>query len=231
MLIGTVDGLKIIRRLPSGTNEVHSEGNPTAENFEVQMSFNQTFVDAVRSTGGKNSFRNIIIQSYSTNIDYAVNNLVVSTDTIDNRVMVEVHYYDPWDFCGLEADASWATMKNLWGADFAQYGPISTWGQEDHVHTQFKKMKTAFVDKGYPVILGEFGAIKRSSLAGNSLQHHLASRAYYLKYIAEQAKNYGLVPFFWDNGSGLFNRSDGSVSDEPALDAFLAGASAGVYPF
>jgi endoglucanase len=96
----------------AGTNEVHSDTNPTAENLEVQRSFNQTFVDAIRSTGGKNSFRNIIIQSYSTNIDYAVNNLVVSTDSTDNRVMVEVHYYDPWDFCGLEADASWATMKN-----------------------------------------------------------------------------------------------------------------------
>jgi endoglucanase len=91
-------------------------------------------------------------------------------------------------------------------------------------------MKTAFVDKGYPVILGEFGAIRRSTLTGNALQHHLASRAYYLRYIAEQAKNYGLVPF-WYNGSGIFNRSDGSVSDEQALDAFLAGASAGAYPF
>jgi endoglucanase len=221
----------------AGTNEVHSSTNPTSENFTVQMSYNQTFVDAVRSTGGKNAYRNLVIQAYNTNIDQAVSNLLVSKDSVANRLMVEVHYYDPWEFCGLEADASWGTVKNLWGTDYAQFGTISSWGQEDYVLTQFQKMKTGFVDKGYPVILGEYGALRRSALSGSTLEHHLASRAYYLQYIAQQAKNHGMVPFLWDNGStgnlgfAIFNRSDGTVFDRQALNAYIYGASAGTYPF
>jgi endoglucanase len=221
----------------AGTNEVHSSTNPTTENHTVQQSFNQTFVNAVRSTGGRNSYRNLVIQAYNTNIDQAVTKLVISNDSAANRLMVEVHYYDPWEFCGLEADADWAKVKNLWGVDYAQYGPIANWGQESWVLEQFQKMKTAFVDEGYPVILGEYGATRRSSLTGSTLEHHLASRAYYYRYVTQHAKNYGLVPFVWDNGftgnlgSGIFYRSTGSTFDIQALDSLIAGATAGTYPY
>jgi endoglucanase len=221
----------------AGTNEVHVEGNPTAENFEVQLSYNQTFVNAVRSTGGKNSYRNLIVQAYVTNIDYAVSNLIMAADSVQSRLLTEVHYYDPWDFCGLETDASWATTKSLWGKDFAQYGTISNWGQEDYLLGQFQKMKTNFVDKGYPVILGEFAATRRSNLTGDALVHHLASRAYFHQYVAQQSKNYGLVPFYWDNGvtgnfgCGLFDRNTGGIFDKQSMKGLLDGAAAGHYPY
>jgi endoglucanase len=221
----------------AGTNEVHTDDNATSENYIVQMSYNKTFVEAVRSTGGKNAYRNLIIQAYNTNIDMAVSNLIVPDDSADDRLLVEVHYYDPWDFCGLEADASWGTVKYLWGTLFTQYGTISTWGQEDYVSSQFRKMKINFVDKGYPVLLGEFGATRRLTLTGSTLEHHLASRAYYFQYVAQQAKNNGLVPIIWDNGyagnlgSAIFDRNDGSVLDSQALNAFVEGASSGTYPF
>jgi len=80
----------------AGTNEVNiGSATPTAENFEVQMSYNQTFIDAVRSTGGKNAYRDLVIQAFNTNIDQAVSNLIVSNDNIQDRLLVEVHYYDP----------------------------------------------------------------------------------------------------------------------------------------
>ncbi len=218
----------------AGTNEVHADYNaPTTENNTVQQSYNQTFVNAVRSTGGKNTYRNLIIQSYNTNIGYAVSYLKVSTDAISNKLMVEVHYYDPWDFCGDTTSSS----IYLWGTSYTQYGSISTWGQESYVQSQFQSMKTNFVDKGYPVILGEFGAIRRSSLTGTTLQHHLDSRAYYYQYVTQQAKNYGLVPFVWDNGStanngfAIINRADGTTFDRQTLNSYIAGASAGVYPY
>lgn len=224
------------RLLFAGTNEVHADGNPTNENFEVQGSFNQTFVDAVRSTGGKNSYRNLVIQAYNTNIDFAESKLVVPTDSISGRLMVEVHYYDPWDFCGLESDASWATAKYFWGKDFATYGEVSSWGQEEYLTGQFQKMQLSFVEKGYPVILGEFGAIRRPASISN-YQRHLDSRAYFIEHLTTEAKNHGAVPFIWDNGAtgnlgmGLFNRNNGSVFDKQLLNAFLVGASSGHYPF
>lgn len=229
----------------AGTNEVHMGDNstPTADNFNVQMSYNQTFVDAVRSTGGKNAYRNLIIQAFNTNIDQAVSYLKVSTDKVEKRLMVEVHYYDPWQFCGLESDATWGKYAALWGADYKQYatgvleGRAATWGEEEYVKAQFAKMKTNFVDKGYPVILGEYSVMRRSSLTGDALAHHLASRAYYLKYVTEQAKNYGLAPFYWDNGGtgdkgcGIFNRSTKEAYDVKVLDGLVQGAAAGKYPF
>ncbi len=217
----------------AGTNEVHVDYNtPSAENISVQQSYNQTFVDAVRSTGGRNAYRNLIIQSYNTNIGYAISYLKVPVDKIMNKLLVEVHYYDPWDFCGDNASNIY-----LWGKAFAQFGSISSWGQEDGLNEQFKSMKTNFVDKGFPVILGEFGAIRRSLLAGTTLSNHLASRAYYFEYLAQQAKTYGIVPFVWDNGNtgnngmAMFYRSTGAVFDHQALNAYLAGASKGIYPF
>nr|WP_320037038.1 cellulase family glycosylhydrolase [uncultured Bacteroides sp.] len=230
----------------AGANEVNmgsSGGNPTQDNFNVQMSYNQTFVNAVRSTGGKNTYRNLIIQAFNTNIDQAVSNLKVSTDNTAKRLMVEVHYYDPWQFCGLESDATWGKYFALWGADFHQYatgelaGRVATFGEEDYVKMQFAKMKTNFVDKGYPVILGEFSPTRRMSLTGDALTHHLDSRAYYVKYVTEQAKNYGIVPFYWDNGGtgdkgcGIFNRSTTVAEDTKALNGLVQGAAAGKYPF
>lgn len=217
----------------AGTNEVHvGYGTPTTENITVQLSYNQTFVNAVRSTGGNNAYRNLIVQAYNTNIDLAVSSLKMATDNITNRLMAEVHYYDPWDFCGDAAGTIY-----FWGVDYKQYGSVSTWGQESYVDQQFAKMKTNFVNKGIPVILGEYGAIRRLSLTGDALTHHLDSRAFYLKYVTQQAKNYGLVPFYWDNGGlgdksfGIFNRSTGAVADNKAYNAMIQGGAAGIYPY
>lgn len=216
----------------AGTNEVHAGyGEPTAENITVQLSYNQTFVDAVRSTGGKNAYRNLIVQAYNTNINHAVAYLELPDDDATDRMMVEVHYYDPWDFCGDTGSSIY-----LWGNDFTLYGPVSSWGQESHVDQQFAKMKTNFVDKGYPVILGEYGAIFRSSLPGAQLDNHKASRAYFYKYVTRQAKNNGMVPFIWDNGytgnntMALFNRPAAARYDSAALDALVEGAGEGIYP-
>jgi endoglucanase len=218
----------------AGTNEVHFDYNaPSAENIAVQLSYNQTFVNAVRSTGGKNAYRTLVVQSYNTNISYAISYMKIPDDTATKRLMMEVHCYDPWDFGG---DTS-SSAVNLWGASYASYGKISSWGQEDYIKQQFSTIKTNFVDKGYPVILGEFGAVRRSSLTGPTLTNHLASRAYYLGYVTQYAKNNGIVPFYWDNGVtanngfAMINRSDGSVFDSQALNAIATGASNGVYPF
>ena len=232
------------RLLFAGTNEVHTtSGNPTQANFDVQMSYNQTFVDAVRSTGGKNAYRNLIIQAYNTNIDQAVAYLKISTDYVPDRLMVEVHHYDPWNFCGLEKDETWGKYAALWGQPYEQYaigvlaGRAATWGKEDYLKTQFNKMKTSFVDKGYPVILGEYGVIRRTTYSGDALMHHLNSRAYYLRYVTEQAKNYGLIPFYWDNGGignlafGIIDRKTNRIADEKALNALIEGSVAGTYPY
>ena len=72
-------------------------------------------------------------------------------------------------------------------------------------------MKSAFIDKGIPVYIGEMGCVHRSDARAE------AFRLYYLEYVCKAAKDYGMAPFYWDNGgsgsgtemSGVFDRVTG----------------------
>lgn len=213
------------RLLFAGTNEVHADyGTPSTENYTVQQSFNQSFVNAVRSTGGKNAYRNLVVQTYNTNIAHGVNFHEMPTDEVADRLLLEVHYYDPWDFCGQEDSG----FKTQWGNG---YTDVSSWGQEDHLNEQFGAIKTNYSDKGIPVILGEYGAMLRSDLTGDALTTHIESRNYYLKTVTSVAKANGMIPFIWDNGGtgnnsfGLFDRSTGNEVHSDAIDAIIEGAA------
>ncbi|MDW7690243.1 cellulase family glycosylhydrolase [Flammeovirgaceae bacterium SG7u.111] len=209
----------------AGTNEVHVEndwGDPTAEHVAVQNSFNQTFVDAVRATGGRNSYRHLVVQGFNTNITHTVNHFITPTDSVDNKLMVEVHFYDPYEFA-LKEDAG---GKSQWGKDFAG-GDVATWGDEAWVDEVFGLMKTNFVDKGIPVVLGEYGAILRTSLAGQAYDDHVKARNYYLNYVTAAAKANGMIPVYWDNGNkgdkgfALFDRSTGEQVYPDAISAIV----------
>ncbi|RYY03790.1 MAG: glycoside hydrolase family 5 protein [Gammaproteobacteria bacterium] len=200
----------------------------TAEQMAVLLSYHQTFVDTVRATGGKNANRVLIVQGPSTDIE-KTNKLwtQLPTDIVKDKLMAEVHYYTPWNFTGMTKDESWGNQFFYWGKDFHSTTDTAhnpTWGEEDTVDSLFKSMKTQFVDKGIPVIVGEFGAIKRSNLTGNDLKLHLDSRAHYFNYVVKQAIANGLLPFYWDIGE-LLNRNTNTVSDQQDLDALIQGAA------
>lgn len=217
------------RLLFAGTNEVHVEGNynaPTNENLAVQNSFNQTFVNTVRATGGRNAYRHLVVQGYNTNIEFTYNSFVMPTDNVENKLMVEVHYYDPYDFTLMESGA----IKTEWGAAFSG-GNVSNWGQEAWVNTTFEKMKSKFVNNGVPVILGEYGAMLRATLTGDALTRHITARNNYLEFVTNAAMQNGMVPIYWDNGFygdkgfALFNRSTGAIEDNGALQAIINGGT------
>ncbi len=199
-----------------------------ATQMSVLMSYHQTFIDAVRSTGGRNAYRVLVVQGPSTDVE-KTNKLMsaMPTDNVANRLMAEVHYYTPWNFCGLDKDETWGKMAYYWGKDYHSTSDATrnaTWGEEADVDANFALMKKQFVDKGIPVVLGEFGAITRTNLSGDALKLHLASRAFYFKYVTKQAIANGLLPFFWDTG-GLIDRSKYTVADQQALDALIQGAT------
>lgn len=193
----------------AGTNEVMVDGDygtPTVEYYTVQNSFNQTFVDAVRATGGNNAARHLIVQGFNTNIDHAYNFLTIPMDTIANRLMVEVHYYDPYNFTLNEQSNIWQ-----WGANATNPSATETWANEPYVDAQFQKMKSLFIDEGVPVILGEFGVISRTNIP-DAEQY----RTYWNQYVTRAAYSRGVVPVYWDNGvsanhgMGLFDRATGA---------------------
>lgn len=203
----------------AGSNEVMVEGDygtPTEEYYTVQNSFNQTFISAVRATGGRNAYRYLTVQGFNTNIDHTVNFAVVPEDTVANRMLMEVHYYDPYQFTlEVSNDNAWQ-----WGAIATDPSATSGWGDEDWLEIQFAKMQTNFVDQGIGVILGEYGASYRGEVEGAEVY-----RAYYYQKTTESALSHGLVPVIWDNGypdnhqMGLFNRTTGEEYFPDIIDA------------
>ena len=198
-----------------------------AAEMDILFHYHQTFIDAVRSTGGRNAYRVLVLQGPSTDIeksDLLWNRM--PTDTLDHRLMAEVHYYTPPNFAILSEDASWGRMFYYWGRDYhSTTDPTrnADWGEEDTVDQMMALMKRKFVDSGIPVVLGEYGAVRRTNLTGDDLTLHLASRAYYFKYVTQQARANGLLPYHWDTGD-LINRRSLTVVDQQALDALLDGA-------
>jgi len=204
----------------AGSNEVMVDGDygtPTSEYYTVQNSFNQTFVTAVRATGGRNAYRYLAVQGFNTNIDHTFAFAEIPVDVTPTRLLMEVHYYDPYNFTLNEN-----STITQWGSIATDPAQTETWANETFVDAQFQKMKTKFVDNGVGVILGEFGAIVRTDIPGSE-----TFRAYYLNYVANSARTHGLVPVYWDNGfignhtMALFNRNTGEVVYPDILDALM----------
>jgi endoglucanase len=216
----------------AGTNEVMKEGDygtPTKEYYTVQNSYNQIFVSTVRATGGRNYYRHLIVQGFNTNINYTVSYFTIPFDPTPNRLMVEVHYYDPYNFTINENSS-----VIRWGQNS---GTTETWANEPWANTQFNKMKTNFIDKGYAVILGEYGAMSRLNLGSAALNaEHAEYRRYYINYITYALVQYGLVPFYWDNGytgdhgMGIFTRSTGAQFCPELIEAIMKGVDSIIVP-
>lgn len=194
--------------------------------------FEQTFVDVVRESGGNNLYRTLVVQCPMTDIDRAYQYMDLVTDPTPLSLMTEVHYYTPWSFCGVNEGTF------FWGEDYKIYGQIEEGYQEDYVCSQFNKVREMFTSKGIPVVLGEFGAQygNKVKLEDPELQAKAEeSRAYFMQYVTEQAKNYGLIPFIWDDGWNfpLMDRKNCKVIEtrQMDMDALNKGAEAGVYPF
>ena len=218
----------------AGLNEPVAD-NQAATNNLIQ--YNQTFVDAVRATGGNNLNRLLVVQGPSTNIDYTCSYMAnkMPTDVTADRLAVEVHYYDPWQFWGMENDESWGKVFYYWGSDNHLNGSThnATWGEESYMKDQLQKMKTKFIDQGYPVVIGEFGANWRdlSSLSNESQEKHNASIRAHYREMHRLCKEFGgMVPMTWDINSRNQNGTKGTMTivDRKNLTVFGTYAMEGI---
>lgn len=209
-----------------------SANEPAAANADqvaVLASYHQTFVNAVRSTGGRNSYRVLVVQGPETNIE-KTNDLMntLPTDPAKDRMMVEVHYYSPSQFCLLmDGDATWGKMFYYWGT--GHHSTIepernATWGEESDVNASMARMKTKYTDKQIPVIMGEYGTYRRNNnkYVPKDLATHNDAVDYWLTYVTKQAIANGLKPFYWDTG-GALDRRNNTVLDKRTIDAIVAG--------
>jgi len=201
-----------------------------AEEVAVLASYHQTFVKAVRSTGGKNSHRVLIVQGPQTNpgLTFDLMN-TLPIDQVPNRLMVEVHNYTPSQFCIGNKDESWGKLIYYWGK--GHHSTIepdrnAAYGEEDEIIADYNKMKTKFIDKGIPVIMGEYGAYRRSDPAylPKDLAMHNASVDYWINFTTKEALAHGIKPFWWDIGTAV-DRNNFTVKDQRTIDAIKAGVN------
>lgn len=165
------------------------------ERYALTNEINQTFVDVVRATGGNNATRFLLIAGYSTNIDQTCDDrFQMPKDTAGSKLMVSVHYYDPWSYCGASSAAS-AT----------KWGKVSDY---EYLDQQLAKM-TKFTEAGYGVVIGEYGALPCSDgLKDNTLAYHTA--------FLDACTKYNLTNCLWDC-SGLYKRVSQTFADDDIL--------------
>lgn len=165
------------------------------ERYALTNEINQTFVDVVRATGGNNATRFLLIAGYSTDIDQTCDDrFQMPKDTVDSKLMISVHYYDPWSYCG----ASSAVSATKWGK-------VSDY---EYMDQQLAKM-TKFTEAGYGVVIGEYGALPCSDgLKDNTLAYHTA--------FLDACTKYNLTNCLWDC-SGLYKRVSQTFADDDIL--------------
>ncbi|MGD0572698.1 MAG: cellulase family glycosylhydrolase [Sedimentisphaerales bacterium] len=211
----------------AGSNE---PGASTAAEMSTLLVYEQTFVNAVRATDGNNSTRWLLVQGPCTDIDLTDQLMnTLPTDSTPGRLMVEVHYYSPYNYVMMTSDQSWGNQFFYWGQGYHSTTDTAhnpTWGEEAYMDAEFQKMTAKFVNYGVPVLIGEFGAIKRTSQLSNAnLDLHLRGRTYYHKTVVDYANNHGLKPVFWDIPGVTFNWTTGAEVDSYNINALTGGAA------
>ena len=120
------------------------------------MRYHQTFINAVRSTGGKNVYRTLVIQSPSASIDILNQYLnpanvyktpVLPTDPTPHRMMLEFHYYNPSQYCILGGNDNTATPQDAsWGKELYFWGNRKTYSVNG-TYTSYHTTNPLFLDR------------------------------------------------------------------------------------
>ena len=157
--------------------------------YNAINSYAQSFVNTVRATGGNNAKRNLIVNTYgacngagtwNSHLQDPLKQMKLPTDITEGHIIFQVHAYPN------VVDLS-SAMKEV-----------------DQI---FRDLNTYLVQKGAPIIIGEWGTSN-----GNDYIERRSNVLSFAKYFVEQAKAYNYAPFFW---MGL---SDGTARSFPAFN-------------
>jgi endoglucanase len=192
--------------------------------YGILNAINQEFTKLVRASGGNNADRHLLIAGYATNIDRTIDAMFEMPTDAKNRQAVSVHYYDPFGFThvGDNCCSDWAPLRMTWGTG------TDLESDYNQLNTEMDKMKTNFVDKGVPVIIGEYGYANWNPKLDKGRDN---VRRYTLA-VAEAALSRNMCPVLWDvqlnpdKGEILYyynrNSSPPAFVDEQLVTGFKA---------
>ena len=161
------------------------------DSYNALNNYAKSFVNTVRATGGNNQKRNLVINTYAAangsgswneHLQEPLSKLVIPSDPGGTgHIAVQVHAY-----------------------------PSLSTGKAD-ILDMFKKLKTYFIDKGNPVILGEW-ATNNVDAAVTDYDSKRSEYLSYVSYVVKTAKQYNAATFYW------MGVSDGSYRELPAFN-------------
>ncbi|MGN0637597.1 MAG: glycoside hydrolase family 5 protein [Huintestinicola sp.] len=184
-------------------NRYSGKEDGKAEAFGLLNEINQKFVDLVRASGGNNKKRHLLIAGYATDISLTCDELYKMPVDPENRCAVSVHYYTPSTFAILEKDASWGKCRKDWGTD----------ADMAELEKNMDMMKEHFVDKGIPVIIGEYGCPVKNK-DKDSIKKYLTS-------VCEVAYDRDMCPVLWDVTDAFYSRTECSFKDKDILKGLM----------
>ena len=170
------------------------------ERYTLCNAVNQAFVDTVRAAGGNNDRRFLLIAGFGTNIDQTCDiRFKMPVDTVKDRLLLSVHYYDPWSYCG----ASSAAGATAWGIK----------SDYEYMDAQLQKLNK-FVNQGIGVVIGEYGALPGSDgMKANDL-------AYHTRFL-DLCDYYDMTSCLWDC-SGFFIRRELHMADAELAELYAS---------
>lgn len=219
----------------AGLNEPAAGDDKTK--IAALQKYEQAFIDAVRATGGNNLKRVLVLQGPDTNIEHTYNyfDLDKINDPTPSALMMEVHFYGPYNFVMMEKDENWGNMAYYWGTGNTVSGSThnSTWGDEKWVLDQLKMMRNKFARNGVPVLIGEYAAMWRTLPADENQDKHNASVKAWYKTVTKYSIQCGCIPMVWDtnNGKGIVNRTTLTVDCPYAMDGITEGVGAATWSY
>lgn len=167
----------------------------------------QTFIDTVRAGGGKNPDRHLLVSPYFASVGMEVNdrdgriahfvdgeNGRLWVNDPRDRLIVSLHYYEPWGFVVAPEDSPWFS----WYFDF-EVGSVS-----HNMNAILRIIEENFIAHGIPVIMGETGALHRTMPDGQSNE---GERVKWAEYYVSELKKLGVPTIIWDDG-GQFQLLD-----------------------
>ncbi|MDO5561036.1 MAG: cellulase family glycosylhydrolase [Oscillospiraceae bacterium] len=184
-----------------GYNEILDENGhwsyPSDDAIDTANRYNQLFVDTVRKTGGNNSSRCLVVNTYAAGVsDKILSGFVLPSDTANNRLIAEVHAYTPYPFC------------------FADFPSVTEYDEETVV-SMIDNLKEHLIDKGIPVVIGEWGCVDKGNTAQCSS---------YVDLYTKLASTYGIKCLTWDSGGDFkfFDRKNLSWTAPDQISIMLS---------
>lgn len=166
--------------------------------IEVVNQLNQTALDAIRRTGGRNADRFVIVSAYAGSPNSTlIGAFHLPEDSVDDRLIVSLHAYTPYRFA-LDMKSGDAAFDRA---------------DENEIRSLIRNVSYRYVQKGIPVIFDEMGCLDKNNPDDRY--------AWCVAFVSAAREN-GIPCLWWDNGCisgsgekfGMIDRKDLCVYEQ-----------------